>query len=62
MPKSVVIHSDGALAYPAVISKHFRRLRHRAVVHKNMEFTKFIRPVQLPSGRSSSLAGTQAVD
>ena len=30
--------------------------------HKNIHFVKKIRPVRLPTGMSSSLAGTQAID
>ena len=59
---SVVIHSDGALAFKSAIQQHFRTLRHRAVAHKNMEFVRRIGPVRLPSGPSSSSTGTQAID
>jgi hypothetical protein len=59
---SVVTHSDGAQAYKSVLKNYFKRLRSRAVSHKDMEFVKKVRPVRLPSGKSSSMTGTQAID
>ena len=61
-PGCTVVHADGAQAYPATIRKFFRRLRHRAVSHSNMEFVKSVTPVRLKSGLSSCKAGTQCID
>lgn len=60
--RSVVLHADGARAYPAVVGAHFKRLRLRSCNHHAMEFVKTIRPVRLPHGTSSSLTGTQTID
>ena len=57
-----VIHSDGAWAYPKVLKKHFPALVPRAVVHKNLEFVRVVRPVALGSVSSSTLSGTQSID
>ena len=58
-PGCIVAHADGAHAYPAVIKKLFRRICHRSVSHKNLEFVKAVRPVTLPNGkRTASLTGT----
>lgn len=62
LPKSTVLHADGARAYPSVVKAHFRGLRTRAVSHKHMEFVKRVTPARLKSGRSASLTGTQAID
>ena len=58
-PGSCVVHTDGAQAYPSVIKRSFRKLRHWSVAHSRMEFIKPVRP---PSGLSSSPWGTQAID
>ena len=61
-PGSCVVHTDGAQAYPSVIKRSFRKLRHQSVAHSRMEFVKPVRPVRLPSGWSASSSGTQAID
>ena len=58
-PGSCVVHTDGAQAYPSVIQRSFRKLRHRSVAHSRMEFVKPVRPVRL---LISSSSGTQAID
>lgn len=59
---SCILHSDGAQAYPSAV-KSYKGLKHRAVSHKNMQFTRPARSVALPHGRrSSTLVGTQAID
>ena len=61
LPKTTVLHSDGALAYPAVVKSRYKHLRPRAVSHKHMEFVKRVTPVRLKTGISASLTGTQAI-
>ena len=61
-PRSTVFHHDGAWSYDRVIKDKFKKLRSRSVAHANMEFVRPIRAVRLPSGRSASLSGTQAIE
>jgi len=61
-PGSVVIHSDGAQGIKSVLKKHFPKLKHRSVSHKDMEFVRKVRAASLPSGKSASSSGTQAID
>ncbi len=61
-PGSTVAPADGAHAYERVIKTQFKKLRHRAVVHSNLEFVRRIAPVRLKSGSTSPMDGTQAVD
>jgi len=61
-PRATVVHSDGAHAYPLVIKKQFKKLRHRSVSHKDMQFVKRVPSFKLPGGRSAKLTGTQCID
>ena len=55
---SAVVHSDGALGIKSALEKT-KRVKHRSVAHKNMEFVRRIKPA-IKGG--SSLSGTQAID
>ena len=55
---STVIHSDGALGIKSALEK-IKRVKHRSVARKNMEFVRRIKP---PISGGSSLSGTQAID
>ena len=59
---SSVVHSDGARAYETVMKQNFKKLKHRAVAHKSMEFVRKVRAVRLASGLSATSTGTQAID
>ena len=57
-----VVHADGAHAYPVMIQRTLKKVKTRAVSHKDMEFVRGVRSIKLKGGRSATKTGTQSID